>query len=1818
MKKLLVSFILASVICFTAVGAGRSHALVADWKDYKAALKADLPEKQAEILNKIKSEAKSRHLSWDFYDAWVKYIDVERSVNWKTGDSLVTVFGNEAAVFGEPIVEVSYIVSYSGKSSGDILNYVMSHRDRLQNAANSQFYKTLGSGSADISVIMGNYISDDYEYSLWLLLYRSGGADVRVSKEMEKYSAGKYPDEFFYEYYLATLKPYDPYGTAMRKLSEKYKGTAAGFYPAARLVVLEADSLKEAGAGQDEYVKFLKKCRVFEKKRKSLSGKDKKIAAGCLSVSDMIKELKSKSISLYSDSDTVSVYLRNLKNVKVKVGKKEKSDSPGKYPFLKRLVNKSGSFYVYDTLYLVLPRMDDGGYEINAISGSVSGSLAYEKHTISLAVRNDNGEPAVYAADYITGKPVSACDISLYEGGNLLALVKNLDFTDGFAGIPGFDSLRTGLKSSFCSVKCSYKDNEGYYHDSKTVAFYCGQAADSKKALFPKISCNIYKDRGIYKPGDTVKFKAVLFSRDSMEKAQVLPAGKEVKALLWGPGNEILDSLVLSTNDFGSAAGTFVLPSGLKNGWFYIEMKYGGESSRSWLRVDDVELPSFYVKFDHPDDLYLPGDTVKVKGRIGSYSVNAISSLAVRYRVISGNKVFAEGSLLPGRDGSFSLSFVSDSLSDYKRYSVELRLVDETGETSEYSKVLSVSSSLSVVLTPLSRTDGSAQITYSPGHGKERQRARIPVSVAVVGKSPFRFRFAVMNSGSDIVHAYVKYTVTDNEGNVIFSGKVASGSDRAFDFSGYPQGVYKLKASASVRNSSGKVRKAFSGYDMVKVNDSDTVLNAPVKNFFRAISPEENTDGRIKVMFGSSDGPVWAVAELCGSDSGILESGLIHLSGESGRRGSLETLSFDYKKEYPDVLSFRIFYFKDSGKKVFECRFYRKKTDNRLPLSFSSFEDRTFPDSRYKFSVKTLPGVECLAAIFDKSSESFASNQWYRAVPDSPVSRCCEISSAAGVEGGRFYGSGALPYSDFFIRGTSSGKNYTKTVSNVEASLSGSEDLSMSEDLPVRDDFASTLAFLPSLHSDKQGALDFSFETSGRLSTYVVSLFAHDKSMRNSVLRKDMLVSLPVKVDFLCPEYLYAGDRFDLEAKVSADTEKPVSGVLSLYIYNGSDYKNSDPVSARSVRLSVPAGGSSSYSFPVESYVPESDSLPDSMPDYRPADTLGLKLVFVSDAGDGTERRFSDGVFKPVPVFQDHKVLEESHSALLRSGADADSLMRVLRGEFVNMSSYGAKVTYCSIADMVKAVISGKAESSGNNVLDLSEEYYSRLLIDKLRSSYKDSQDDGLSDLRDSLLLARMLDFRNADGGFAWFAGMRSSPVITAVLLERFAKMRDAGLFPDSAMRQLFTAYSLSDVSVAASAVRYLDGNLFGPDDSRSRFGTISYSRYLYVRSLYPEVEFDAESFSGNPASRKELAGFKKYVKGYLLPGKDRGLNGQIVAKSCRIKILMNLLSSNEGVSLASSFGIGRSSVPMLAKSVESDVSSMIEYAVGYKDGGIYYPGVSKNPEGLFEGGIYTHSMIADMFSSYAGYSGRFLSVPESQKTEVLKIAEGIRIWLAIRKETQQWGNGPAFIDAVNTIMSGSGDIGSLKVVIMTKSSLTPFRNIKASGNGFTVVRKFFRETVSAENSVSGVAGAAGGLSNGKISLVEIKPGDMLNKGDKILARYDIWSEANRSFVKLTAPREAAFRPVDQLSGLYGLRYRPIHSDETHSVVPQGYRDVKTTATEYYFDTYPEEKSCVTEEFFVTRTGSFTAPVIEIESLYSPHYRANDSFSGAIGIPGSE
>ena len=631
-------------------------------------------------------------------------------------------------------------------------------------------------------------------------------------------------------------------------------------------------------------------------------------------------------------------------------------------------------------------------------------------------------------------------------------------------------------------------------------------------------------------------------------------------------------------------------------------------------------------------------------------------------------------------------------------------------------------------------------------------------------------------------------------------------------------------------------------------------------------------------------------------------------------------------------------------------------------------------------------------------------------------------------------------------------------------------------------------------------------------------------------------MTLTVKVAVVQPQYLYEGDRYVARVTLANSKDIPVSGRLAVRFLNGTDYKTAPVVREKTERVSVPAGGSSDVVFEISA-----PALGD----------LGLLVNFTADNAEFG----SDGVFVTMPVHPAVQTITEAHSALLLAGMDREAVLAGLRSQFVNVSGASAALHEISILGMLREAIPQKVLPASDNLLDQSESLFANHLLDILPGTPV----SGASAEERQAMVGKILACRDSDGGYGWFPGMSPSPILTAVLLERLAAMGA------DCPQEL--------AETAAPAVRYLDEEYFSARKRPYWCGGLSLDQYLHVRALYPEV-----AFAPKGADTKLLREFRKSAKAYLVPGAKRGLNGQVFAKARRMKTLRALVTSDSGASLARAWGISLFAAGRLRRSLDKDVASLLQYAEPHRSGGTYYPNAVMPWRGLLESELYAHALICDLLSD-CGHE---------------EVSEGIRLWIMVQKETQQWEDDPAYIQAIGSVLRGSEATLQTKVLALSASTTLPFADIKAAGNGFTISRSYTRDGQ------------------------PLRDGDILRVGDRVTATYSIWNEENRSFVRLTAPRPAAFRPVDQLSGRYGWFARPISITGWVSFSPQGYRSVLADRTEFWFDTYPEEKTRFSEEFFVTQEGTFQCPVPVIESLYAPHYRANDDGHGPVTVRGAE
>ena len=1775
----------------------QGHVLTSLWKEADAFRKADMPLKQLAVLERIRDEAAAKRLHKDFYDAATEAFDVAVSRNWKDSERLEKDLERRIDEYDEPIVTF-----FRRSGEGYPADSILASESRLRTGRNTAFYTFFSLPDGAMEDVVISLVKDDFEYCLWTVCSENEAFDPegKAFRALRTLCSGRYPLEEYLDYRKSLYRI--PYGKSMEeclRFAGEHRGQAVRLLALGEYVTCLKDSLDRADAASPGYEDLLSLCREYEEERKTYrSGTDRLIATQVKTFENMIGTLKAKALAVEFERDTVRILARNLRSVTLTL----KTDERKPVSLFRTTVSASGDkLYAPDTIEVVLPGIDDGDYLVELRSGNVKWESRYSRRSLSIAARKDaEMRNLIYIADSQTGEPLAKADLECFCSGELRSTAKDFAL-DGFTPLP--DSFRDSSGGPAAnSVVASFRGPDGFLRKSPELWLTYGEFASSGTGE-TSAECSIFTDKAAYKPGETLRFKAVLYQART-DGSSVVGQGCPVSVSLKDAEGKEAASADLVTNEYGSVAGDFLLPAGRRNGRYRLEVSFTAPGdSRPTMRsrtvvVDEFVLPDYVISFEPSDSLFLSGDTVAVRGSVVSFTGHKVAAASATYEVWEYSRTILSGTLALGDDGSFEIRFPSASEGSGRPYSVTVRVADATGETIENSRSVFVQGTLYPSVEILNESGAQARVS-----------AQDWSDVRTVSGPEALVRFSITNPEGKPVALPVFYTLIDPEGRVSASGSGKTGETVTLELPS--AGAYSLKMDVKAVGRSGRTISASRQTRLLRFDDSASTLDAPFEHVFSLVGPCRDGSLRpgedIHLKVGAGDGPVWMLVELFGDRKQLLEKRLVFLEGVSGKEGSVADVMFDCRDEYPEGLFLNVFYFRKGRSFSYSKTFVREREIPALPLSFSRFVDSALPGARYEISLSTDPDAEAVAAVFDKSSEVFGANVWNRSFK--PVREVASVSVRSGC--GFFSGENLpLGYDSMtedvaIVYGKPSGRPLVATKSSVamndlvasapdvvdsvveESSDVFDDDASGSATGPVRSDFSTSLAFEPFLRPDSDGNISFDFETSDRLSTFVVQVYAHDKSMRDTLVRKEFVVSLPVRLSVVQPDYLYRGDRLTLHAAVNSLSGKPVDGTVTLSLFSSGDYRDSRPFRTYSKKVTVPAGASLPLSF-----------------DLKPADgdSLGILLSF---AGNGAEtgEAFSDCVFVTVPVKEDCQVITESHSAVLLPGADRDVVLKQLRESFTGISSYGAEYSETDIRAMLLDALPAKVDPERKDVLSVTEAIYVRKVAASLGV-------DVSGECADGELMNMLASCRNADGGFGWFPGMKSSPALTAAVLERYSRLCRLGL-----------AAAGFD---PAPSVRYLDNTQFLHGRAMPFWsGLLSWEQYMHVRSLYPEIGFDvsSETASGMMAVKENLKEFKTFASRYLTPSArdGRGLQGLILQKARRIATLLNLASSRDGKALASAWGITFGTGAKLRKSLEADVLSLVEYAVSHPSGGWYYPDAVMPQRGLLENELYAHTILCDIFDDE--YVRKV--TPSAGLPTPSALADGIRLWIMLQKETQDWDTDPAFVDAVGVVLRGGDSVLGTRVVSLTKTYRSEISGIKAAGNGFSIERRFYREipatsatsgpeaTSAAASPASLATGVQSGSAAGRIR-EEISEGTELAVGDKIIAEYRISSDENRSFVRLSAPREASFRPVDQLSRNYGWWLGIIRLDGSFSITPQGYRNVKSDRTEYYFDVYPEDKTVIREEFFVTQEGTFKAPVVTIESLYAPHYRANDGFRSSV------
>lgn len=532
-----------------------------------------------------------------------------------------------------------------------------------------------------------------------------------------------------------------------------------------------------------------------------------------------------------------------------------------------------------------------------------------------------------------------------------------------------------------------------------------GDVEDYNPNKESRTNAQIFTDRAIYRPGQTVYFK-VINTKINKEIESVLSGVKQKITLLDANSQEVT-SQNFTTNEFGSYHGSFILPKGNLNGVFYLRTD-GEPQGYKDIRVEEYKRPKFEVTFDPVKDEYKYGQTIELKGKAMMFSGVALSNSTVNYEIKKHNIRWRyfwwypqgddnENSILgetkTNEKGEFVIRL--DLKKDEKlegiqidNYEINASVTDINGETQSANtqlKVASVSHYIKADDIKNTFSDENVKLKVETKNYNEqavKKSYQVKLSKLAAPDRIFRdnFKTAIQNlpkySKEEFVSKFPHDLFDKNDdiknwktSSVILNG--VTRSEESLDLGKLDAGEYQLELFNIEGKDTIKSSQNFSVWDKAS-------LKSTQKTFLTVIAPkDEVTRGEKAKIYVYSAIPDALVNVFVQNGSGKTISETHPL-----KKGVLEYMvDVPKDKSVSDLnLQFQLVSFNDVNTQSVNLKI--KDTERPLKIETITFRDKMEPNSKEKWTVKVTGNdkekvnAEVLANMYDMSLDQFAANNF--------------------------------------------------------------------------------------------------------------------------------------------------------------------------------------------------------------------------------------------------------------------------------------------------------------------------------------------------------------------------------------------------------------------------------------------------------------------------------------------------------------------------------------------------------------------------------------------------------------------------------------------------------------------------------------------------------------------------------------------------------------------------------------------------------------------------------------------------------------------------
>ncbi len=1318
-----------------------------------------------------------------------------------------------------------------------------------------------------------------------------------------------------------------------------------------------------------------------------------------------------------------------------------------------------------------------------------------------------------------------------------------------------------------------------------------------------KIKHQLFTDRSIYRPGQTVHASAISYIVKKGLDASVPGKSMELNFILRDANGKQVAEQKATTDEYGTASVDFELPKEGQTGLYSISVN--GMVTK-YVRVEEYKRPTFEITFPKVNEKYNWGDTVVVKASAKTYAGIPVQGAKVAYQVTRRNQLWWWGAGSAGQlvktdscvtreDGTFDVEIPLEASLSGK----------DEADMSEFMRIARFFNfEVSAIVTDISGESHEGVVSLPLGTKPTILTVNLPKRIET--DSLKTVTFAYRNASGMPISCRLKYRIDkgewkDAEANAPVSIKeYASSASSASSSLVWKSGVHQLEAICG----QDTLQQKFTLFSM-----KDTHPVEPTTEWYYQTAKTFPRDGKpVYIQVGSSENGAHIVYSIIAGNK-LLEKGAWELGD------SIVTLPFTYKEEYASGIVLNYSFVKQGKCYTRMMSIARPLPEKKLNIAWKTFRNRLTPGQKEEWTLKiTTPDgkpakAQLMSVLYDKSLDQIAPHSWnislgfYQSLPNcywkhnltfrsfylngvyptkyydekqldvdkfdgkffsyyaymQAVELCMlERSSGGTVESVRIQKDELVQEEGRVIRIRGSkmtrvgaaAPSANKVFDVVEempqfAGGSGSDAGQFLDKVQVRENMNETAFFYPALESDNNGNVAIRFTLPESVTTWKFMGLAHDKEMRNGLLVDEAVAQKTVMVQPNMPRFLHEGDKSSIVVKLFNTSDKKVSGNARMQILDAETQK---VVWQKTQNYSINAEESATVSFDVQGL------------------KEGVYINKVVAAGNG----YSDGEQHYLPVLSNRELVVNTLPITLHQKGEQNFDLSKL---FLNKEGKQAKgaedakvtIEYTNNPSwlMVKALpaISNPDEE---NAISLMSAIYANTITTHIQKTLSLDNHSQKNLSQESIRLQNQVEklkkLQNPNGSFSWWKGMKGSRYMTTSVAEMMVRLN------------AIAGVQKSTAKMLTSAIDYL-----------------SWQTAQEVREMKKQEE---KKQKVNPSEQA-----LHYL--YILSMDGRKMKQNLEQDKAYLLDKMSKMTGDFSI-----YGKARAAV-VLARNSQQNVA--------YREkAGEYLQSVN-------EYAVYREEMGRYYDTRKALYSWRNYKIPTQvsviEAMQMLKpndkqTIEELQRWLLMSKRTQVWDTPVNTVDAVYAFMKGnesnwsrraenavlkldgkqlpmpqdSTTLGYVKTEKTGKASVLSIQK-KSDYTSWGAVYAEFKQPISEIGSMeSGI----------KVRRV-IVPAESESKGkaqakvgEKVKVTLIITADRDYDFVQITDKRAACLEPVNQKSGYqWGIGC---------------YVSPRDHATNFYFDRLSKGKHIVEMEYYVDRKGDYQSGTCTAECTYSPEF----------------